>query len=525
MLDLSPADLGMPPKFQAWRPHQERAIEAGWNSEQRWIGTNMPTGLGKSAYYMALASLAGRTVVLTSTKALQNQLINDFAPMGLVDIRGRANYSCHLKPGMNCDDGSDLQCHHRFAQAVRDVCPYRQALERAKDAQLVVTNYAYWILQNEHGGGLGNFKLLVLDEAHAAMDELCGALSMEFTAQEMYRMLQWRVPQPSESVGLWRGFAQAAMPRAERRMDDIVQSIKAGVAGDQDLKELRRWKVLVAKLKRLAGISDLEDWIVESLPHSHRITPLWPAPFARSKLFLDVPKVVLVSAILTRYTMDLLGVPSEESVFDSYPAVFSPNRYPLIHIPTVRVNHRWKPEDRDIWMKHIDLILAARRDRKGIIHTVSYERAREIYEDSRWPELMLLHDSKDTVEAISRFRSGEPPLVLVSPSVTTGHDFPYSQCEFQILAKVPWPDCRTPLMAARVKADTSYRQHVMCQTLVQSCGRGMRAADDRCESFITDDYIRLVLATAGKMLPYWFRKLYRRRESVPVAPARLETVL
>lgn len=521
MLTLSPSDLGLPPKFSSWRQYQDHAIETAWDSEVRFVGMNQPTGSGKSLAYMALASLLGRTCVLTSTKALQDQLLADFSPIGLADIRGRANYPCHLKRGMTCDEGADAHCHHRFTQQAYPPCPYAVALEKARNAPLVVTNYAYWILQNEHGGGLGSFKLLVLDEAHAAMDEVCGALSMELTSYELYRMLQARVPEPEDMVEAWRELAQRRLPFAQRTLDEQGSLIRSGYGDDQDLKEFRSWKKLVTKLLRLAGISDTGNWIVEAVPHGHRITPIWPAPFTRSRLFLDVPRVVMVSATLTRKTLELLGVPQDESAFTTYPSVFPARHYPLIHIPTVRVDHRWTPGDRRKWMERIDEILGARLDRKGIIHSVSYERAREIEEDSEYSAVMLLHDSKGAAETVAGFKTAGPPSVLVSPSVGTGHDFPYSACEFQIISKVPWPDCRTPLMAARVRADPAYRQHVMCQGLVQSCGRGMRAVDDRCENFIVDDHIRGVLATCRSELPQWFRRLYRMEEEIPKAPPRM----
>ena len=517
---LSPQDLEMPPKFRTWRPYQAHAIESAYDAQARHCGMALPTGSGKSLIYMALSRLVGRAVVLTSTKTLQDQLMRDFGSMGLVDVRGRANYHCLLDSEMTCDDGSDIGCHHRFSpQHVAPSCPYALALKRAQNSRLVVTNYSYWVLQNEYGEGLGSFDLLVLDEAHAAMDELCNALRIEITALEVYRLLRTRLPAPEDSVSAWRSFARVFLPISEAKVEELKQEIASG--GEEDVREYRRWKRLKGKLSRLASVEQPGQWVVEPGSQRHAIVPLWPAPFTKDHLFMDIPHVVLVSATLTKKTMALLGIPPKDSLFSSYPSVFKPSRYPLIHVPTVRVNYRWSPDDEAQWIAQIDRIIAGRRDRKGILHSVSYERASRIAELSQWSGLMLLHDAKGAATAVQEFKASVDPLALVSPSVSTGHDFPGRECEYQVLVKVPWPDCRTPLMAARVEEDPSYRSHIMCQALVQSCGRGMRAEDDRCENFVVDDYIRLVLGSCRDLLPGWFRRLYRRVEEIPAAPERL----
>jgi hypothetical protein len=40
---------------------------------------------------------------------------------------------------------------------------------------------------------------------------------------------------------------------------------------------------------------------------------------------------------------------------------------------------------------------------------------------------------------VATFKRRKAPAFLVSPSMTTGWDFPYDQCRWQIIAKVPIP--------------------------------------------------------------------------------------
>ena len=105
---------------------------------------------------------------------------------------------------------------------------------------------------------------------------------------------------------------------------------------------------------------------------------------------------------------------------------------------------------------------------------------------------------------------------LIGPSVTTGYDFPGTQCEYQILAKVPFPDSRSPILKARCEQDKLYADYLTMQTLVQTCGRAMRSKMDQCENFIVDDNIRWFMSRNGNTLaPKWFRRTYRILSKVP----------
>jgi Rad3-related DNA helicase len=176
---------------------------------------------------------------------------------------------------------------------------------------------------------------------------------------------------------------------------------------------------------------------------------------------------------------------------------------------------------RALWLSRINQIVEARGDRKGIIHCVSYQRQGEIVSASPAPGWIVGHTSDETASMIEWFKASRPPLVLASPSITTGYDFPGCDCEFQIIAKLPFPDSRAKIIQARSKADPSYIPYLTIQSLIQATGRGMRAIDDQCETFILDDHIARMLAQhKDQFLPWWL-KLYHRRDLIPDPPPAL----
>jgi Rad3-related DNA helicase len=176
-----------------------------------------------------------------------------------------------------------------------------------------------------------------------------------------------------------------------------------------------------------------------------------------------------------------------------------------------------------LWLARIDNIIRRRLDRKGIIHCVSYARRDLIIRNSRYKDLMLTHDSGEQAVAVEKFKSADPPRIFLSPSATTGLDFPYDQCEYSIVAKVPFPDQRSKILKARAKGDPEYAMYLTMLDVVQASGRGMRAVDDSHETFIVDDQWGWFHKKFRRFAPAWFLESCRRTESIPNPPPKLRT--
>lgn len=534
---LSPAELNFPLKFQTWRPNQSDAICRVIDSERRFIGLSLPTGDGKSGVYVAAASvMSARTVILTSTKQLQTQLLEDFAGLGLTDIRGRANYPCRIAPDVNCETGKYAHC-----SATRELplfgdplCPYKLAYKRALEADLIVTNYSYWALINKYGEGLGPVDMLVLDEAHNAPDEVCGVMTVTIHPADVLRRLRTDWPSDPDNTDSWRRWAAGLKPRAQTLLDECALEIRTEGASNRLTREMGHLQNLVRSLGVIAEIRG--EWIAESSASgTYTLAPVWPSDHAEDTIFLGIPKVVLASATILPKTGQVLGIPDTEMEFYEYPSSFPARRSPVYYIPTVKVNHHWSDSDVETWISRIDEIISRRLDRRGVIHSVSYDRRDLILARSRYARHMLTHSpgSEAAMEQLRRFRNTPPPVILLSPSITTGVDLPFEACEYQIICKVPFPDTRSKIVQARVgrlaprgsperAAGREFEIYSTVQTLVQETGRGMRAATDQCENFVIDSQIDWIERWHKKLIPLWWRRLFRRcRSGVPKPPPPL----
>ena len=71
--------------------------------------------------------------------------------------------------------------------------------------------------------------------------------------------------------------------------------------------------------------------------------------------------------------------------------------------------------------------------------------------------IVYAHDSKNTFEVVERFKKAKPPAILVSPTVTSGWDFPGLECEYCIIGKIPYPTTTDPVIQARDKEDKEWK--------------------------------------------------------------------
>ena len=236
---------------------------------------------------------------------------------------------------------------------------------------------------------------------------------------------------------------------------------------------------------------------------------------------------------MVRKTMDLLGIPPDSASFFEYASSFPKERTPVYLFTgskfekgAGRVSFKSSPDELLLWTTRIDNIIRRRMDRKGIIHTVSYDRAEYILSHSAFSSYMLLPEKlgngkRDTEGTIERFRKAEPPAILVSPAITTGYDFKGEQCEYNIIAKVPFMDSRDPLTKARDEEDKEYSPYMTAQTLDQALWRAMRGEDDQCENFIVDGHIHWFLGKYRHLFPFWFHRLIQKTTAMPEPPASL----
>jgi ATP-dependent DNA helicase DinG len=522
------------------------------------------------------SSPRSRAVILTSTKALQDQYAEEFASMGLIDVRGQNAYPCRalLESGhVAAEDGFALLGSRKAAQAYPDQyerttcdegpchygarcqlhlagCHYYDQVRRATRAELVVTNYAFWLTTNAYRRvekkdgtivqGIGAFDLLICDEAHDAPAALSAFLTSTIDPADVRELLGVELPAVGISTDAWREWARGQATVCEDLIDhakiDVRNAARDGGDTRRAKRRLRKLQGIGTAIERLS--TPCVEWIVEPAidPETRKpskaalpaltFAPLWPGSLAEAALFQGIPKVLLMSATITPKTMTYLGVQRQDFAFWEEPSSFPVARRPVYQYGKLRL--RYPEDDLLPWLvRYIDEIIKARPGVRGIIHCGAFWRGDYLLEHSQYAHRMITHKSaswrgrgRSLAEALVEYRTrpitSEDGVWLVSPSVTTGYDFTGDQCRVQIVAKVPFPDSGSALIKARMKKDGDYTNYLALQTLVQAVGRSVRSEADYAETFIVDRQIDWLLGSKYHHLsPQWFREAVKEIAVVP----------
>jgi len=484
------------PKFTQWYPGQEDAYNGidRWlrSSDKRFLLVPAPTGSGKSLLGVLASKLGDkRAAFLTVTKGLQTQLNDDFEQIGMVDIRGQNSYLCRLADdkSVTVDDGA---CHAGVeCQYKESGCGYYDKLYDAMGSNLIVTNYSYYLAQTTYGRGftvkgMPPIDFLVCDEAHMMFQALETYMGVYITHSEIEAMGK-RLPQNPKEWSAWRWWADGIADDVDYNLKEAKkEALRTQKASD--LRAFKHYRYLARKIETIA--TSKGNWIWADKKVGYQLTPVWPGEYS-NYLFRNTPKILVMSATLTEKTADSLHIPKEQREWLDVPSFFPAANSPIARVKACRMNYRATSEDLAVWLTRIDQIINKRLDRKGIIFGVSYQRCQEIKANSRHSRIMYLHNSKNVVDVVEQFKKAKAPAVLVSPTVTSGWDFPGVDCEYCIVGKIPYPDSRDPVVKARYKEDQDWGSYLAMQVLVQECGRGTRSEGDKCEYLVVDDSFHL----------------------------------
>jgi Rad3-related DNA helicase len=239
-----------------------------------------------------------------------------------------------------------------------------------------------------------------------------------------------------------------------------------------------------------------------------------------SRLFAGVPRVLLMSASLSEFTLKLLLPPDLAYEYRAWPPVFPQDHAPVYHIPTVKLNWKSTDEDYKLVIERADQIIDGRTDRKGIVHTVSYARTKRILQHSRHSRRFIWNeDSSSLGKSLELFRQSSD-RILVTPSVEEGFDFAGSACEYQIVLKFPFPNETQRVIKERCAQIPGYRLHYAAQKIVQMRGRPIRSYHDRAEMFVLDNSVKQLSGPEGRSyLPSGFRIF--TVNAIPPAPPKI----
>lgn len=515
----APSELTLP--YEKWRTGQPEAVEWLLRDDVQSVQVlEAPTGTGKTGIVLGAAMLDyedARWLILCATRVEQEQYERNATEDTLmVSIQGKRNYHCSLIDENLDKDGpciepdcervhvDDAPCAVGTVRAskcemrVAGRCPYYNVLAKAKRSKIVVTNYAFALnMLNYAPGGMGDFEVIVCDEGHILSEQMerFMAIRLNFDTFDFWiTRTKLNTRKLSDDVMEWRKWAEDNYFEIRGELKERRDSLRLRPGEEtRFLRDMSRIKGLEETIGRLSADVD-ENWVAE-LTGRNRSTmefmPVWLGESCENMLLNHADRIVVMSGTIPprEHFGKSMGISPRRMTFKRLPYPFPVDNRPIHILPVARLTRTEREQGLPRLVEEMNVILDDHSDVKGLIHTNSYDIMEyilnEIDMDHAW-RFIWHADSDERSMSLKDFRGADFPAVLISPSMDKAVDFPGKQCEFIIVAKLPFPYMGTKLMQARTENDYPFYRNMALLTLRQMIGRGARSEDDVCPVYILD---------------------------------------
>lgn len=508
---------------------------------------NLPTGIGKSHLAMMIADEYLNKVdnnckidIITAGKVLQDQYADSYELIN--NLKGKDNYTCP-KYSCSCAQGIEF---NRLNKSACDLCEYDSARKSYILGKLSLTNFYLYLIYAIYNPNLlhsRESKLLIVDEAHLLDEVMSDFISVRVTESSIKRLKftnEAQILKRFKSVNNLDTYI-TFLEYMEREINLTIESLDNSISGRNaivDQRDLRISSITGAvnnDLKIVQIISDLknfgskikifldeyknkpENWTLE-INYSEKLKlkefslePIWAADYLDRYVWSHYDMVVLMSGtILDKGIFSRLnGIELDECVYYSIPSPFPVENRPIYYIPCGKMSYTKKEETFKNYIPMLNKLLNKYKDKKGIIHTNSFELSTWI-EKSIKNHRLIFHDSENQMKALEEHFASDTDTVIVSPSLHTGVSFDDSKARFQIIAKIPYPSLGSQKNKLRQKSDPDWYSWRTCVSLIQALGRINRSKTDFGDSIILDESFSDVLKYSSNYIPDWIQAAIKR---------------
>lgn len=410
-------------------------------------------------------------------------------------MKGRINYPTELQPDKTCEDcqavDKDDIC---FLCNGLESCPYQVAKERAKRAELAVTNTAMLLTAANYAGFLDNNQLVIADECDLIEEAL-----MRFVAFEVPK---WALTETGIEVPVkaarkntllrWLGDLHTGLmdyrDRGETKLSPRRKRALGGLIG-------------MAKRMRQYMIDDIANglseegsgcWFRDYETDTFKLRPVKVAEFGEGLWWRHADRWLLMSGtvVSAEELVESLGWEKEYRVV-SVPNTFPAENRPIKLAPIANMTRKADKERE--WPRLVYAISQILEHEEGrvLIHAVSYVLTNYIGQHlkARSKRRVIWHENaKGKASALKLFRSVDN-AVLISPSLMRGVDLPGDACRIQIIAKCPFPSLGDKQVSLRLHSPGGQLWYTVktVRDIMQMSGRAVRSDTDRAVTYILDE--------------------------------------
>lgn len=516
--------------------------------DNKFFLLNLPTGIGKSHLaimianeYISKIDKSAKVDIITASKILQDQYSDTYESIS--NLKGKENYKC-AQYSCSCAQGMEF---NRLNKSSCDFCPYESARQYYISGQVSLTNFYLYLIYAIYNPKLLQSrasKVLIVDESHDFDDVMSDFISIKITESvikklkftneydiitklskvkniesyiEFLKYLLSEVIETIDSIETSMGIDRNAISdKRDLRISNLTGRSNDDMKLMQVVADLRQYQLKIEVfLKEYQN--DPKNWVLETTYNEKSnqqelsLEPIWAHDYLNKYVWCNYDMIILMSGTILNKKIftDLNGINVEKAVYYSIPSPFPIKNRPIYYIPIGKMSFLKKEETFKKYVPFIHKLLNKYKDKKGIIHTNSFELSSWI-EDSIKNDRLIFHGSENKNEALQNHFESESDTVIVSPSVGTGVSFDHEKSRFQIIAKIPYPSLASQKNKLRQKNNPDWYAWKTVCGLLQMTGRSIRSKTDHADTIIIDESFSDVLKYSSHYIPDWVQNSIKK---------------
>ena len=499
------------------------------------------TGTGKSAIATTLANMYEDSYILTMTKQLQEQYLDDFSHM-LVEIKGRGNYKCNYKG--NCDFCIKAEYNLRKCSD----CPFQIAFKKAVGAENVITNYDFLYYAGVVNPLLDSRELLILDEAHNLERKMLMLSSCELNREyistkfgiDIFEPIMHRVKSNNDlkrNPKYWTELCGDLIKECKKRIKKIEGDANKTVQVtldefesnpskysnfnyvekqnlEQDIKNFGAIQLGLAHDELIIDLPDKKSILGEKMDISAEFKPFSVADDTQNLLNLGNICIFLTGTLGSKDKFcEWNNINPDETYYIYEKSPFDVAKRPIYTDFVGRMSgyRRGKPNWKNKRaIAKVRELLDKHSGEKGVIHTSSNEQAFWIMDELRGYPFMFV-GGEDRNIVLKEFTESDEDIILIGASIKDGVDFKGDLCRFQIVFKIPYPQLNEQVKY-RMALDPKWFYYQTVMALMQAYGRGIRDMDDWCVMYIIDSSFKQLFDYNRGFFNEYFTEAVRKKK-------------
>ncbi len=509
-----------------WRVSQRETIEElclDLYQGKSDIILDAPTGAGKSLIAMAssiiLRGLNKEGYIIVSDNTLMDQYIDDLGRLrtGIPAVKGADNYICDDN-GQKVTFGScNLKKQNKRRLECYASCPYYSRRDKTIEEPFSLLNYSYWLIQmnyvNLRHAASKSFDVrdvVFLDEAHkldmiihnhfaprindSLVNSLLAVEHKIFRVSSKVNELITAIRRCNNNIELMsllkelKNVLAAFCDNVKMYLDSYHFSSTPSVEEIGMLNNFDRIKDVFCK------IQDFEELVVEdpqlitktidsneinlNYLDSQQMLSVFFQKYTKQRVFMSATWGNLEKSA------GFLGISSYKHIKMNNNFDYSKSTYKVIGKHSLTYTNRDKQLAGAI--RDLDEILEKYPDKKGLIHTGSYQFADAIINGSKFANRFTIYrSSEEKSRALLEHNITEKSIIL-GASLLEGINLPDELCEFIIFFKCPYLGLSSDFVKKKTELYPSWYAWKCSLSIEQGVGRGMRHMNDNCDVWFID---------------------------------------